>query len=237
MFIQICLLCFWSLTAARCSCFCDAPLTSVVCDAQTFFPCVSLSGSYRIVSCLCITRAWMTHCYQQPLNAFARKAQTRFPTLAAVAWISPSVGGACRRFMGSLNQPRVSWSWQEVNWEVLISPTSCLPSPAGGGDSDKLWQAGKTASSSSSSRERREINKSSLRPQLFLRCFFISFRRPDGDYSLLFVLRCSDDISTLCAEWCIIQKWPSNGQVETKYGFRWMKNLTASTPLTAWNIL
>lgn len=185
--------------------------------------CLSLSGSYHIVSCLCITRAWMTHCYQQPLNAFARKAQTRFPTLAAVAWIRPSVGGACRRFMGSLNQPRVSWSWQEVNWEVLISPTSCLPSPAGGRDSDKLWQAGKTAYSS---RERREINKSSRRPQLF-RFFGFFFFRSGG---LTVITRC-------CLFCAALMIFPHSVQSDALFrNGRVMAKLKPNTVFAEWKI-
>lgn len=152
----------------------------------------------------------------------------------AAARIRRNVGGAHQRSMGSLNQPRVSWSRQEANWEVLISPTSCLLSRSEEETTINSGRAGKTAYSAllrfgGGKKKKKVIPTTSG--------FFFAFRRPDSDYSVLFVLRSSDNISTLCAEWCIIQKWPSNGQVETKYGFRWMKNLTASTPLTAWNIL
>lgn len=63
----------------------------------------------------------------------------------AVARIRRNVGGARQRSMGSLNQPRVSWSRQEANWEVLISPTSCSLSRSEEETTINSGRAGKTA--------------------------------------------------------------------------------------------
>lgn len=121
----------------------------------------------------------------------------------------------------------LTWAGSEAG-SVDFTHFSLAVPPSRGGDPDKPVPGGKNAYSSSGVGGRRK-NQHVVPATSDL----------DGDYSLLFALRCSDDVSTLGAEWCIIQKWPSNGQVETKYVFffRWMKNLTASIPLTAGNIL
>lgn len=144
--------------------------------------------------------------------AAARNPRRRGPAVASrEVWIS-------------LAFPDLGRKWTGKCWFHPLLPHLEEETLINRGGRGKVFQGG---------REKSTSHPGDLRSFVI----FLSFRRPGGDYSPLFVRCRSDDISTLCAEWCIIQKWQSNGRVETKYGFCGMKNLTAATPPTAWNIL